>query len=225
MARAPKEFYSDTDTTDLIQDYASYRDSPHVPSESVKGVLTALLQRIPIANLNIESAVDALMADLLYDNRELEKLAKGSTTALTALQRKQRILLVEQLLERNGERRVASVLAEYSSHSIVRMREESDVILQRLQKLPAGMRDRREWLDKNLPSLLQCLEENHACFKGCARKTVISDEDLDGILTPVEANGNAAIKNAILAHFHGLSALRVRDYLEGKRPKTQSRSR
>lgn len=245
MPRPPKKYYADDQERQrLVDEYSPYFKYPHVPTNAARGIIHALLEQIPLDNLNRDAALGHLMAELLHDNRELEEAKKRSEDHSTEFQTAEENAAAEQLLadlgcESYGPARVTKVLQEYSSHSTDRMREESDEILRALEATPLGNRDRKDWLNSLMPQLLQSLKGRHACFTGCRANsewppmksgasalTTIDNDTIDQIVTPRKEAGTGLpfIKNEILAYFHGLDADSVRRYLEGKRPKTVSRS-
>ena len=233
MPKPPKKHYSDPDTQRLIDQYTPYFNRLYVPTYATRGVIRALLEQIPIPHLNREAAEGHLMAELLHDNHELEEAKKRSEAYSNESQTADEAALAEQLLaglvcEGHGPARVKKVLEEYSSHSIDRMRQESDEVLKILGTTPpSNYQARRKWVNTFVPKLLQSLKRNHACFAGCRANSEWppeNEEPCQKITSPKEGPGPASIKNEILAYFHGIDALTVRRYLEGVRPKTVSRS-
>jgi hypothetical protein len=236
MSKPPKKYYAhDLERQRLFDELKPYLKHPHVPTGATRGVVQALLVQLAlhVPHLNVEAAAGHLMADLLFDNKVLEDAKKRSEELSTEFQTPEENATAEQLLmdellcEPRGSGRVKKVLEEYSSHSTDRMREESDEILTVLKMFPRDNRNKTDWLNAILPGILQTLKLYRACFTGCRANTTWppADEDaLQRILAPEESQGDAALKNEILAYFHGLDADSVRRYLEGKRPKTVSRS-
>ncbi len=237
MARPPRRFYSDNQTQQLINEYAPYLQSLTVPALAVRGVLQALLDEIPGKYLNREAALNHLMAELLHDNRELAEAARRAEdisseddeTPEQLVQREQ--YLASLILESHGRTRVENALKEYSGHSIDGMRAESDNLLKALQNFPFDQSEkmRLQWLRENLAAILLALKAKNACFAGCPK--LIRCPPDEGLLTLLRATSRTAsniragaLKNGILAYFHGLSELRLADYLEGRRPKTKSRA-
>lgn len=235
MPKSPKRYYAnDDERRQLVNEYTPHLSSFYVPTEAARGIIRALLEQIPISNLNREAAENHLMAELLHDNGEMEKAKKRAEdysdedqSAEDAARAAE--LLAGEVLSAHGEDRVRKVLQEYASHSVDRMREESDEVLKAIEAHPvADSRILSQWADAKLPSILRSLKMKQSCFSGCPGNTIWPPSDQSTYALLPEDNetgryGPAAVKDGILAYFHGLSTERVRDYLQGIRPKTQSR--
>lgn len=136
MPKKPKTYYSDDpERQALIDEYMPYLKHPHVPTGATKEIIRALLEQIVthLPALNVEAAEGHLMAELLHDNGILEEAKKRSEDYSTEFQTPEELAAAEQyladvFLEGSGSRRVKKALDEYSSHSTVRMREQSDEI-------------------------------------------------------------------------------------------------
>jgi hypothetical protein len=233
MPKPPKKFTTDAETRHLVDEYSPYMTRLYVPVGPTRGVIRALLDQIDMPHLNREAAEAHLMAELLHDNREMEVAIEQSKDRSTEDQSAEENAQAEQFLTSEvlatlGERRVSKVLKEYSSHSVDRMRQESDEVLDAIRSLPSGNRNSRiNWLNESMPQILESLKRRHACFLGCPANSEWPPKDenyLQTLLSPPSGMGPAATKQAILAYFHGLSYPRTAFYLEGQSPKTQSRA-
>ena len=238
MPKPPKRYYAnDDERRQLVNEYTPHLSSFYVPTGAARGIIRALLEQVPISHLNREAAENHLMAELLHDNGEMEKAKKRAEDYSNEDQSAEDAaraaeLLAGEILSGHGEDRVRKVLQEYASHSVDRMREESDEVLKAIEAHPvADFRILSQWADANLPSILRSLKDKQACFSGCAGNTTWPPRDRGTRARILPKNnetglyGQAAVKDGILAYFHDLSTERVRDYLQGIRPKTQSRSR
>ena len=228
MGRRPKQFHRDIDG-DLelsgalriwSEEYDAFLTAPHIPVDAVRGTIRALLQHVSIPGLNREVAEADMLTALLHKNRIVHQAATQSRETQGWLKR---------LLERSGTFLVKRVLDDSSRHSVSRMRAESDEVLQSLTNVPfrKTLAQRRRWIDANLPAILSSLKKKQKCFTGCPGLTKwppSPSDDRTLTQTPEEENSPAAMKNAILAYFHGIKVHTVRHYLKGRKLKTASRS-
>jgi hypothetical protein len=232
MARPPKLFYDErTIDSELRQFLREQQDEdqvfhkwPHIPTEAVRSVILALLDYISIPGLNRKVAAADLTSGLLRLNRfvlQVDNVRPKKASDVDHL---------KSILQKFGPRSVPRTLENCCRHSGYRMRAESDEVLRALLNAPirASISKRRDWLNANLPTLLASLKRKHRCHTECPGHTEWPPHDTEYrafIETPQAGNGLVAIKNAILAYFHGIKEQTVRLYLEGRKLKSASRSR
>lgn len=230
MGRKPKYFLGPIDDdTELAaffrtrqEEDNAFLNSPHIPTDAVRSVINKLLQYIHLRRLNREVANEQIMAGLLLTNRLVRQVKSVRP------KRDDDPAILKRLLGQLGRRGIQRILDDCCRHSRGRMMAESDEVLRALNNAPfsASLSQRRRWIDANLPTILSSLKNKQRCFTECPSRTEWPprcSDDRDLIHTPGAGNGPAAMKNAILAYFHGVETLTIRHYLEGRKLKTTSR--
>lgn len=231
MAKRPKRFYDDDGSNPEFSEFlrthkeedSAFLQWPHVPTDAVRSVIRTLLEQIPLHGLNRDVAEADMMTGLLRLNRFVRQLE------LVFPKKDDDLEFLKQSFKKFGPRSIGRILVDCCRHSRVRMRAESDEVLQSLSNAPFGKSSALDrWADVNIPAILLSLKKRHRCFTECPGRTEWPprcSDDRTRIVTPEAGNGAAAMKDAILAYYHGLQPLTVRHYLEGRKLKTASRSR
>lgn len=250
MGRRPKKFYFEPTGFERIwkEEQNAFLTSPHVPTLAVQSVIRALLRHITITDhnrtqLNREAAEAEIMTFLLQKNKDVHDI-----TALTTLtprskaapswltdevpdwMKKEAPNWLKNILEKSGPNLVNRVLEQACQHARGRMRKESDEVLELLQEAPfhASRSQLLRWIDNNLPTILSLLKSKHKCFTGCPARTAwtsVRSAQMARMDIPPAINNPGAMKNVILAYFHGLQPHTVCHYLEGRKLKPGSPSR
>lgn len=231
MGRRPKKFDVEPVGFEklLREEKSAFLTSSYVPTLATRSVVRALLQHINLPKLNREVAEEEIITSLLHSNADLHFVR--TYVPENNMPGKEKVLdWIKTLHGRSGFILVKRVLRSCCQHSLTRMRQESDEVLQALGDAPfhTSLAQRRRWLDANLPPILLKLKDKHRCYTECPAHTAWppkESEEKESIVEPPAINNPVAMKNAILAYFHGLKPLTIRHYLEGRRLKGPSRPR
>lgn len=226
MGRTPRQFGVETSEGMRLwrEERNTFLASPHIPTLAALSVVHALLQHIKLPGLNREVAEADIRTALLLTNADVHDIttyASGNEEALG---------WVNNIHARLGPILVKRVLDDCCRHSATRMRKESNEVLLFLNDAPfdACRSKRIGWININLPKILLSLKNKQRCFTECPGRTAWPPKQLaerDVIDMPPAINNPVAMKNAILAYFHGLQPHTIRHYLAGRKLKSGSRSR
>ncbi|MDI3462770.1 MAG: hypothetical protein OJF50_001591 [Nitrospira sp.] len=219
----------------LKDEEATFLTSAHVPTLATRGVIWTLLRYVPLRGLNRQAALDDIMTYLLEQNHLVHELTTLTSMVpegkeVPAKLREEASGWLENILKNSAPRVVHQTLEIRCQHARDRMRKESDEVLELLQLLPfhASRSQRVRWIDGCLPTILSWLKDNQKCFVGCPARTAWTpgrSAKIAMIDVPPAIENRVAMKNAILAYFHGLQPHTIRHYLDGRPLKSGSRSR